>query len=275
MSINDKYTAFISCSPRYSDNTDIGLKQIYNCVNSLINELNLNQTKIYIIFDGIKNRPLNDFGEKEIENYKAKINYIKNLPSIYNNPFITIIEFDEWLHQANSLKKVMNKYCKTPLILSIQEDSLILNGDNINMGIITDKLLNDDSVEYIKLFIHEDLTILPGQERLGRSVPGDYRPETLPATPHPETDLLHKCKEWSDRPHFATLKHYTERVWPKIAPTFRCTMEQEVKFASIRNEVDWNLWIYGKRKNMKHECDIAYTNSGLGSAFHKKGTPRN
>ena len=47
----------------------------------------------------------------------------------------------------------MTKYCKTPLIFSIQEDSLVIDGNNINMDIITDKLLNDQSVEYIKLFI--------------------------------------------------------------------------------------------------------------------------
>ncbi len=275
MNFCEKYTAFISCSPRSSDNTVVGLNQIKNCVKSLINELKFDKTEIYIIFDGIKNRPTSDFGEQEIENYKSKINYVKNLSDISDNPLISVIEFDEWLHQANSLKKVMTKYCKTPLIFSIQEDSLVLDGSIINMDIITDKLLNDQSVEYIKLFIHKDLTILPGQERLGRSVPGDYRPETLPATEHPNTNLLHKCKEWSDRPHFATLKHYTERVWPRILPSFRCTMEQEVKFASIRNEAEWNLWIYGERYNMKHECDIAYTNSGLGSAFHKKGTHRN
>jgi hypothetical protein len=268
------YTAFISCSPRLSDSKDVGLKQIYNCVNSIRNELGFKNTIIYVIFDGIKGRPA-DFGQQEIINYNLKKQTFKDHPDIINNKLIKIIEFDDWRHQANTLKNVMTTYTKTPLVFSIQEDSLILNGKDIDMNLITDKLLNDPIVEYVKLFIHKDLSILPGQERHGRSVPGDLRPETLPATPHHDTDLLHHCKEWSDRPHFATLDHYNNRVWPKIQPNFRCTMEQEVKFSSIREDTQWNLWIYGKRYNMQHECDIAYINSGLGCAYHKKGTHRN
>ena len=268
------YTAFISCSPRVCDAKEVGLTQIRNCINSIRNELGFKNTMIYVIFDGINGRP-DDFGQQEIINYQFKKDSLKIHPDIKNNKLVQIIEFDDWKHQANCLKEVMTDHCKTPLVFSIQEDSLILNGTGIDMNIITNKLLNDDTVEYVKLFIHEDLSILPGQERRGRSVPGDYRPETLPATLHNDTDLLHKCKEWSDRPHFATLDHYNNRVWPKIVPSHRCTMEQEVKFASTRNSEEWNLWIYGKRKQMKHECDIAYTGIGYGSAFNKKGTHRN
>ena len=269
-----KYSIFISCSPRESDATDVGLNQIIKCIQSIRNELNFHNSMIYIIFDGTKNRP-SDFTEQHKQNYIQKINYIKTNPYIMNDPLIIIKEFDNWTHQANSLKQVMTEHCDTPFIFSIQEDTLILNGENIDMTLITDKLTNDDNVEYIKLYIHDDISVLPGQERLGRSKPGDLRPECLPATPHPNTNLLHKTKEWSDRPHFATLEHYNKRVWPVILPNYRCTMEQEVKFTSIRQNVDWGLWIYGNRFNMKHETDISYTNSGLTTSFNKKGTHKN
>ena len=272
--MNDLYTVFISCSPRDSDNKDIGLNQIKNCINSIRNELNFVDVMIYVIFDGVENRPTS-FTEQNKINYELKKTTLKNDPDILANKYIKIIEFNNWLHQANSLKKVMTEYCTTPLIFSIQEDTLILNGKNIDLDIITDKLLNDNTVEYIKLFIHNDITVLPGQERAGRSKVGDMKPECLPATPHPDTKLLHNTKEWSDRPHFATIEHYNNRVWPKICENYRCTMEQEVKFASMRNSEEWNLWIYGERFKMKHECDIAYMNSGLGAALNKKGTHRN
>ena len=47
----------------------------------------------------------NDFTEEHIENYKMKINTIKDDPEIKANERIKIIEFDDWLHQANSMKK--------------------------------------------------------------------------------------------------------------------------------------------------------------------------
>lgn len=272
--INKNYTVFINCSPRDTDDKEIGLNQIINCIKSIKKELKFDDVMIYVIFDGVANRPPN-FTEQHKINYNLKKTKIKEDPYIVNDKYIEIIEFDEWLHQANSLKKVMTEHCNTPIILSLQEDTLILNGDGINISLITDKLLNDENVEYIKLYIHHDITVLPGQERAGRSKPGDYRPECLPGTPHPSTNLLHKTREWSDRPHFATLEHYNKRVWPKIQPHFRCTMEQEVKFGSLRMGQEWNLWIYGERFKMCHECDIAYTGSGLGSAFNKKGTHRN
>ena len=272
--INKNYTVFINCSPRDSDDKEIGLNQIINCIKSIKKELKFDDVMIYIIFDGVANRPPN-FTRLHKINYNLKKTKIKKDPYIVNDKFIKIIEFDEWLHQANSLKKVMTEYCKTPLIFSLQEDTLILNGEGIDMDLITDKLLNNDDVEYIKLYIHNDITVLPGQERAGRSKVGDMKPECLPGTPHPDTNLLHKTNEWSDRPHFATLEHYNKRVWPKIQPNFRCTMEQEVKFGSLRMGQNWNLWIYGKRFSMCHECDIAYTGIVYGSAFNKKGTHRN
>lgn len=253
---NNNVTAFISCSPRDSDNTGFGLTQIKRCINSLYTELSFNNVPIYVIFDGIEGRP-SEFTEEHAANYELKKNTFKNDPDIISNTNIHIIEFNEWLHQANSLRKVMTQHTKTPLIFSIQEDTVILNGKDIDTNLIYHLLLNDDSVEYIKFFIHKDLTILPGQERNGRSVPGDYRPETLPATSHESTNLLHKTREWSDRPHFATLEHYNKYVWPDFPLTEKFTMEQRIKFNQIRTSTDWGTWIYGNRYNMQHEQDLS------------------
>ena len=100
------YTAFISCSPRVSDAKDVGLKQIYNCVNSIRNELGFKNTILYIIFDGIKGRP-DDFKQQEIINYNLKKQTFKDHPDIINNKLIKIIEFDDWRHQSNTLKNVV------------------------------------------------------------------------------------------------------------------------------------------------------------------------
>tara|TARA_B100000424_G_scaffold244013_1_gene213988 strand:- start:11361 stop:12206 length:846 start_codon:yes stop_codon:yes gene_type:complete len=275
-------TAFISCSPRLSDNTDEGKSQIKRCIHSLVHDLKLTESPIYVIFDGVQGRfkvnknDEHDFTEEHIENYKMKINTIKDDPEIKANERIKIIEFDDWLHQANSMKKVMNEYAKTPLVFSIQEDTILLNVSNINTEIIYNLLMNDNSVEYIKFFIHKDLTILPGQERHGRSVPGDYRPETLPATKHEKTDLLHKCMEWSDRPHFATLEHYNKRIWPCIRDTYKCTMEQAIKWAPIRSNTHWGTWIYGKRYDMQHEIDVSMLpDSKIVSSFNNERRQEN
>ena len=163
----------------------------------------------------------------------------------------------------------MNKYNKTPIIFSIQEDTIILNGKNIDMELIYDKLLHTDNVEYVKFYVWSDITVLPGQERAGRSVPGDYRPETLPATPHPDTELLYKCLEWSDRPHFATIEHYNNRVWKNIGENSRATMEQHIKWAAKRSGKFWGTWIYGNRYSMNHEQDVSYlASNNLQVSFH-------
>ena len=269
---NNNVTAFISCSPRYSDNTEFGLTQIKRCINSLYTELGFNSVPIYVIFDGTKGRP-SEFTQEHAANYELKKNTFKNDPDIVSNTNIKIIEFDDWLHQANSLRKVMTQYTKTPLIFSIQEDTVILNSKDIDTNLIYNLLLNDDTVEYIKFFIHKDLTILPGQERHGRSVPGDYRPETLPATPHKSTNLLHKCTEWSDRPHFATLEHYNNYVWTNISLASKCTMEQSIKFKQVRTSTDWGTWIYGIRYNMQHEQDLCILkDSKLDRSFNRCAT---
>ena len=70
---------------------------------------------IHIIFDGTKNRPL-DFTDQHKQNYIQK-NYIKTNPYIMNDPLIIIKEFDNWTHQANSLKQVMTEHCDTPFYI--------------------------------------------------------------------------------------------------------------------------------------------------------------
>ena len=74
-----KYSIFISCSPRESDATDVGLNQIIKCIQSIRTELNFHNSMIYIIFDGTKNRPL-DFTDQHKQIYIQKINYIKTNP---------------------------------------------------------------------------------------------------------------------------------------------------------------------------------------------------
>ena len=138
--INKNYTVFINCSPRDTDDKEIGLNQIINCIKSIKKELKFDDVMIYVIFDGVANRPPN-FTEQHKINYNLKKTKIKEDPYIVNDKFIKIIEFDEWLHQANSLKKVMTEHCNTPLIFSLQEDTLILNGEGIDIHLITYKLL--------------------------------------------------------------------------------------------------------------------------------------
>ena len=71
-----------------------------------------------------------------------------------------------------------------------------------------------------------------------------------PCTPHPETPLLHKIGEWSDRPHFATRDAYDERVFPLVQPSAKVSPEQVFIRRARRST---GLWVYGQRGNMLHD----------------------
>ena len=66
----DNYTAFISCSPRDSDKENIAVEQIINCIESIRKHL-FQDVMIYIIFDGIENRP-DTFTENHTWTFKIK-----------------------------------------------------------------------------------------------------------------------------------------------------------------------------------------------------------
>ena len=44
-----------------------------------------------------------------------------------------------------------------------------------------------------------------------------------PCTPHPTEGLLHRTFRWSDRPHFATRRHYDTRLFETLPPHARVT----------------------------------------------------
>ncbi len=256
MNFSDKVTIFISCSPRKTDNNEWGLSQIKNCITTLTNGLKLKGCDIYVIFDGTIDRP--NFTEKMKEDYYLKINSFKNDDEIKNDKNINVVVFDQWLHQSNSLRKVMLENTTTPLVMSIQEDCLMVNTEKIDTNLIVNLLLNDVSVEYIRFYPQNDIL----------NFKGELYPEARPGIPHPETPLLHKCMHWSDRPHIATLEHYKNRVWANIGTNIRTVMEKQIQYRAEKTNTHWGTWIYGERKAMLHDTNSPY---GSGYDLYPKG----
>uniref|UniRef100_A0A7S2SVS0 Uncharacterized protein n=1 Tax=Rhizochromulina marina TaxID=1034831 RepID=A0A7S2SVS0_9STRA len=225
-------TVFLSSSPRPQDRGEAGAQMIHQAVLSVHRTLGLAAARTVLVFDG--RHP--ELPQEAWDQYQEKIRLVKADPLLRD---CIIVEHDVWLHQAHGLRLAMEAHTSetSPVVFSIQDDCVVF-GD-VDVEFILRHLLEDDSVEYVKLFWRSDIS------------PGAY--ESQPGTSHPSTPLLHSTWFWSDRPHFALRSHYTQRVWPAIAADQRVTMEQACEMPSSRDR-DWGLWIYGPSGDMRREA---------------------
>ena len=214
----DLVTVFLSSSPRPQDSeNDAGAIMLHQALLSVRRTLGLERAPAVCIFDG--RHPA--LPEEQWAAYQRKISLIKADPLFAGG--VTIVEHEEWLHQAHGLQRAMTAHLDPlrPIVFSIQDDTVVFGA--VDVPHICRALLEDPGVEYVKLFWRRDIF--------------DHDDETpnyevQPGTPHPSSDLIHRTHFWSDRPHFALVSHYNERVWPRIGDADRVTMEQACEAAS-------------------------------------------
>jgi len=153
------------------------------------------------------------------------------------------------------------------------EDDTVLSG-KVDVSSLHDLLTRDaTAVEYIRLNMMPDCFHTgagkPLCKRLGcippDAVSGVRMPEKAkkphcpgscysselhpPCIQHARSPLLHSTHRWSDRPHFATLKHYEQRLFAALPTDAKVTPEQ-VLDQRARKDKDWPLWMYGRRGDM-------------------------
>ena len=272
---SDLVTVFLSSSPRPQDSRadDAGAIMLHQALLSVRGTLGLERAPAVCVFDG-RHPALTD---EQWAAYQRKIALIRSDPLFAD---VAIVEHAEWLHQANGLKRAMAAHADParPIVFSIQDDTVV-HGD-VDTVHICAALLGDPGwpysssrvtpppvdpeapvlgpsdakrVEYVKLFWRRDLFA------------SALSYEAHPGTPHPSSALLHKTHFWSDRPHFATVEHYSGRVWPRVGEEDRVTMEQACEAASSEEDGgDWGLWIYGRRGDMRRESHSKYARRGAG-----------
>jgi hypothetical protein len=255
---SDLVTVFLSSSPRPQDSRadDAGAIMLHQALLSVRRTLGLEGAPAVCVFDG--RHP--EITDEQWAAYQRKISLVRADPLFAD---VAIVEHSEWLHQAHGLKRAMAQAMRAadrprPIVFSIQDDTVVF-GD-VDARHICAALLHDPTVEYFKLFWRRDL------------FGSDLSYEARPGTPHPSSALLHKTRFWSDRPHFATVEHYSRRVWPRVGEADRVTMEQVCEAASSeQGGEDWGLWIYGPRMDMRRESHSKYARRGAGRGGEEGG----
>ena len=220
--ISNLLTIVISTSPRPQD-PDISFEHIKTCYESLRSYAELARVRIIISCDG----------QPPVVDDAAYAKYLQKIQKIRESDMdVEIVQHAQWLHQAVGLKRVMSTIT-TPMVMSIQDDSMIFG--RIDFNVIFNSLLERHDVEYILFHKHPWIN-------------GFYR---YPACVD-SSGYLRKLYSWSDRPHIARVSHYNNRVWPLIPDEMRGNMEHKCHRASMTQQ-NWNLWTYAPENDVMHE----------------------
>ena len=145
---------------------------------------------------------------RALEAYAAKIAATRAHPT---GP--TVFEHSMWLHQGLALREAL-RACTTPLVMSVQEDVELLRIGEIRTHVILSRLLCDNAVEYIMLYWSQEL----GERCYGQGGSGACAGALGTKGEHPQQRGLYRLRDrsWGDRPHFARLSTYRQRVFPLL-----------------------------------------------------------
>lgn len=256
-SLAARLTVFVSASPRPSDSEAAPAAPLMRAIASVRGVLGLNSSRVVVVVDGIRGRPSASASMQSALDRKV----VHARRRIVSDPLgIDLVTFGTWLHQANALRCALHVVPRTPLIFSIQEDTTI--APPVDVRLITERLMSDPSVEYVKFSQHNDCA----------DEQGSVRDAYAPCTPHPETPLLHRIGFWHDRPHFATRRAYDEHVFPLVQPTARVAPEQVFIHRVPRAT---GLWAYGRREHMLHDLHAGAGKSSYDVYAYHKASYRN
>ena len=157
-------------------------------------------------------------------------------------PELDALVCEGWQHQANSIRCALSAVPRTPLLFVIQDDTQIGCG-GVDTRTLHRLLTHDPSVEYVRFAMHADC-----KDERGRMLQG-----YPPCTPH-DSGLLHMTHRWLDRPHFATRRHYDERLFAILPAHAKVTPEQFLDQRSRAAKLaPWPLWVYGRRGDMARD----------------------
>jgi hypothetical protein len=234
-------TILVSSSARPRDDGEANVQMLIDAVRSAQRVLQLGGAPVGLIFDGLDGKPSVTRGIQE--RYAQKIR--RTLAAL---PFANALVSDAWLHQANSMRCALDHLPRTRLLFVIQDDTQI-GGGEVDTRMLHRKLLHDPMVEYIRFNLRADCLV---QIKRGTSTRTALHDADAPCTPHPTSELLQRTHRWLDRPHFATRRHYEQRLFATLPRSAKVTPEQVLDQRS-RVEHDWPLWLYGRRGDMARD----------------------
>ena len=229
-------TVLISSSARPRDDSALNLQMLLDSVASVRRELGLAGASTALIFDGLDGKP--GASESIRRRFASKI-----ARALTRLPEVDALVCEAWQHQANSLRCALAALPRTPLLFVIQDDTQLGPG-GVDLSALHGLLMHDPAVEYVRFVMHDDCTNAAN----GRLLRG-YEP----CTPHASSVLLHRTKRWLDRPHFATRRHYDERLFSVLPPQAKVTPEQFLDQVSRIAKPEWPLWMYGQSHAMRRD----------------------
>lgn len=202
--------------------------------------LGLNGSRAVVVFDGVGERGLSPAEAASVgHSYARKLAGAQRVAAAHR---FGIVTFGRWVHQANGLRCAMRLVPHTPLVFSIQEDTALGGPVPIDTRLLRERLTSDPTVYYVRFLGFDDCRD-PATGQL-------HFQAIAPCTQHPDTDVLHRVGEWSDRPHLATRDAYERRVFPLVQPSAKVSPEQVFIRRARRSS---GLWVYGKRGSMLHD----------------------
>lgn len=166
---------------------------------------------------------------------------------LYELNNVLVWESEKWVGLAGLVKAFISHF-ELPLMFNMQHDWIIANQETINTPKLIDSMLSHPELQIVRF--HK--RTLPQPRRY---VDRNYKEvdESVYGVPVIATD------GWGDSPHFASLKHYHEKVKPNldlsVGPDGRYGVEgplsknykhrvRRVGFETAQKE--WGSFIYGK-----------------------------
>lgn len=244
-SMSRAVTAIVSSSPRHEDATNESTAVMKQVLKNIRDVLGLNTSRIIASFDG----PNPNLTSTAAADYKRKIASIREfIEKGHLQGPAEVYEGKEWLHQANTLRRVFKHLHETnsmtPFLYITQDDSDVV--PHIETSFIVNSLACDDTVEYVKFFLHPDCDTDKGNSACVR-----------PVVAHPSGNMQ-RGQYLSDRPHFATTAFYEDTIMPHIKESGRHTPEQAFYFRKFPA-----MWTYGRRGEMLHDKNLLHDSLGV------------
>ena len=225
-------TFLIASSARPRDDGAINFQMLSDSITSVRSQLQLSGSHALVIFDGLAGKP--GVSRGMLSRYAVKIGR-----ALISFPDVDALVCEDWQHQANGIRCALAHVPRTPLLFVIQDDTQLGPG-GVDTVLVHQLLMQSASVEYIRFALHADCADSNG--KLFASYP--------PCDPHPDAaGLLHRTYRWLDRPHFARISHYDQRLFATLPLDAKVTPEQVLDQRS-RVDKTWPLWMYGRRGDM-------------------------
>lgn len=227
MKLHDEITVVIPTSPIPSCPTTTLIEQTINSIR-----FHLPDVPILIQADGV--RPEQEkFGER----YKL---YIEKLEELCSDPFkdITMIEFEEFHHQAAMMKRTLGDgEIRTPFLFYLEHDLPLLPDPIDFVGMV--RLLRAGALNQIRL--HYWSQILDDHKYLML----DEKPLFMDGVP------IVRTVQWSQHPHLARVDFY-QRLMDTFTPKCRTMIETKIygMVQSARWD-DYRCGIYAPEPNLR------------------------